>query len=70
MEGEGDVVGDKRSLVQEPRRRDVDVLVGAEGGGGGVQVELRCGVVPSHRKSGESVNLGVGPGFTRGYHWS
>ena len=44
--------------MQDPHRRDVGVLVVAEGGGGGVQVELRCGVVPSHRKSGESVSLG------------
>ena len=35
-------------------------------GGGGV----RSGVVPRDRKSGESVSLGMGHSFTRGYHWS
>ena len=40
------------------------------GGGSGVLIKLRSGVVLRHRKSGESVNLGVGHSFTRGYHWS
>ena len=43
-------------------------LGGGEGEGGGVLVELRSGVVPRDRKSGESVSLGVGYSFIRGYH--
>ena len=50
------MVGHLRSLVEEPRRRDVCIL-GEEGRGGasGALVELRSGVVLWDRKSGESV---------------
>ena len=48
--------------MEKPRRRDDDIL-----GEGGVRVELRSGVVPRDRKSGESVCLGMGRSFTRGY---
>ena len=53
------VVVDLGSLVEEPRRRDVDIL-GCGVGGGGVRVQLWSGVVPRDRKSGESVSLGMG----------
>ena len=45
--------------MEEPRRRDVDIL-GWRVGGGGVRVELWSGVVPRDRKSGESVSLDMG----------
>ena len=66
------VVGDYGSLVEEPRRRDVDILGWWEKGGWGGRgpVELWSGVVPRYRKSGESVSLGMGHSFTWGYHWS
>ena len=67
--GEEEVVGDLGSLVEEPRRRDVDVL-GWGMGRGGVRVELWSGVVPRDRKSEESVRLGTGHSCTWGYHWS
>ena len=60
--GRGVKIGDSRSLVEEPRRRDVDVLVVV--GGGGVLVELRFAVVLRDRKSEESVSLGMGYGFS------
>ena len=44
----------------EPRCRDVDNCLGGGWGrerGGGVQVELKSGVIPRDRKSGESVSL-------------
>ena len=50
--------------MEEPRRRDVDIL-GWEVGVGGVfvRVDLLSGVVPRDRKSGEYVNLGMGHSF-------
>ena len=48
--------------MEEPRRRDVDIL----GWGVGrvfVRVDLLSGVVPRDRKSGEYVNLGMGQSF-------
>ena len=47
--------------MEEPRRRDVDIL--GWGGGGFVWVDLLSGVVPRDRKSGEYVNLGMGHSF-------
>ena len=44
--------------------------VGVGVGGGGVRVELWSDVVPRDRKLEESVSLGMGHSFTRGYHWS
>ena len=52
------VVGYYRSLVEEPRHRDVDIL-GWGVGGGGVRVEMWSGV-PRDGKSRESVSLGMG----------
>ena len=46
--------------MEEPRRRDVDIL-GWGVGGGFVRVELFSGVVPGDPKSGEYVSLGMGP---------
>ena len=65
---EGVVVGDKPSLVEEPHRRDVDIL-GWAVEGGFIRVEF-SGVVPRDRKSGEYVNLGMGHSLVKGYHWS
>ena len=50
--------------MEEPRRRDVDILGwGGWGGGGFVWVDLLSGLVPRDRKSGEYVNLGMGRSF-------
>ena len=53
--------------MEEPRRRDVDILGWGGVGGGGVQVELWSDVVPRDHNSEESVSLGMGHSFTRGY---
>ena len=55
--------------MEEPRRRDVDIL-GWGLGGGGVRIELWSDVVPRNRKSGESVSVGMGYSLIRGFHWS
>ena len=48
--------------MEEPRRRDVDIL-GWRVRGVFVRVDLLSGVVPRGRKSGEYVNLGMGHSF-------
>ena len=55
--------------MEEPRRRDVDVL-GWGVGEGFVWVELLSGVVLRDRKSGGYVSLDMGHSFVKGYHWS
>ena len=50
--------------MEEPRHRDVDILV--EGGKGGGSGSGEVGVVLRDPKSGESVSLGMGPSYTWG----
>ena len=55
--------------VETVRRDSQHQKWGTGGGGGGVLIELGFAMVLRGHKSGESVSLGKGHSFTRGYHW-